>query len=77
MRNARSRIKFRVASPSTQFSICFCLCRERKQHRFGGAGVVEVEEAARRGGDAEVLREGAEVCEHESEAEGDPAAALE
>lgn len=39
--------------------------------------MVEVEEAARRGGDAEVLREGAEICEHESETEGDPAAALE
>lgn len=39
--------------------------------------MVEVAEASCRGGDAEVLREGAEDCECEGEPEADPAASLD
>lgn len=52
-------------------------CRERRVYGSGVAGVVEVAEAAWRSGDAEVLREGAQVREREDEPEAYSAAALE
>ncbi|KAL0401131.1 UNVERIFIED_CONTAM: hypothetical protein Slati_4143000 [Sesamum latifolium] len=62
-----SRSSLRVDSLADSKLTILLWCRERGEYGFGGAGVVEVEEAARRGGDAEVLREGAEDCEHEGE----------